>query len=158
MTDPIEERATTDPIEMWPTGRLLSTAARLVEHAWQEALKQRDLTHAGLIVLHLLDSGALDLTELSHRARVQAQTMSRTVDRLERAGLIARTNDPADRRRSHILRTEAGSEALEATRALEGEVFPAVSDPELVRYSLLEIIHAASRDRWGTRPIEAHND
>jgi DNA-binding MarR family transcriptional regulator len=139
-----------DPIESWPIGRLLSTAARLVEHAWQEALEQRDLTHAGLITLHLLDGGALDQTELAHRARVEAQTMSRTVDRLERSGFVARTSDPLDRRRRHIVRTEAGDRALEATRALEAEVFPAVGDPELVRYSLLEIIHAASRDRWGS--------
>jgi DNA-binding MarR family transcriptional regulator len=148
--DSRDARDTVDPIESWPIGRLLSTAARLVEHAWQEALEQRDLTHAGLITLHLLDGGALDQTELAHRARVEAQTMSRTVDRLERSGLVARTSDPADRRRRHIVRTASGDRALEATRALEAEVFPAVGDPELVRYSLLEIIHAASRDRWGS--------
>lgn len=146
---PLGDLAATDPIESWPIGRLLSTAARLVEHAWQEALEQRDLTHAGLITLHLLDGGALDQTELAHRARVEAQTMSRTVDRLERSGFVARTSDPGDRRRRHIVRTESGNRALEATRALEAEVFPAVGNPELVRYSLLEIIHAASRDRWG---------
>ena len=138
-----------DPIESWPIGRLLSTAARLVEHAWQEALEQRDLTHAGLIALHLLDAGELDQTDLAHRARVEAQTMSRTVDRLERAGFVERTSHPADRRRRYVARTEAGDRALEATRALEAEVFPAVGNPELVRYSLLEIIHAASRYRWG---------
>jgi len=161
MTDPILDRGTADPaassdptsavdpIESWPIGRLLSTAARLVEHAWQEALEQRDLTHAGLIALHLLDAGDLDQTDLAHRARVEAQTMSRTVDRLERAGFVERTSHPADRRRRYVARTEAGDLALEATRALEAEVFPAVGNPELVRYSLLEIIHAASRDRWG---------
>jgi len=145
-----------DPIESWPTGRLLSTAARLVEHAWQHALEQRDLTHAGLIVLHLLDAGALDQTTLAHRARVETQTMSRTIDRLERAGLVTRASDPTDRRRHHVLRTEDGDRALEATRALEAEVFPSVGNPELVRYSLLEIIHAASRDRWGTEGDRDH--
>ena len=43
----------------WPTGRLLSTAARLVEHAWVEALEQLGLSHAGLIVLHVLGQGPL---------------------------------------------------------------------------------------------------
>lgn len=138
-----------DPIAAWPIGRLLSTAARLVEHAWAEALEQRGLTHAGLIALHLLDGGPLDQSELARRARVEAQTMSRTIDRLERSGLARRSPDPADRRRHLIARTDEGDAALEASRALEAEVFPTVGDPELVRYSLLEIIHAASRDRWG---------
>ena len=30
----------------WPTGRLLSTAARLVEHAWAEHLESVGITHA----------------------------------------------------------------------------------------------------------------
>lgn len=139
-----------DPIAAWPIGRLLSTAARLVEHAWADALEQRGLTHAGLIALHLLDGGPLDQTELARRARVEAQTMSRTIDRLERSGLAQRGPDPADRRRHLVARTVQGDDALEASRALEAEVFPTVGDPELVRYSLLEIIYAASRDRWGS--------
>lgn len=137
-----------DPIAAWPIGRLLSTAARLVEHEWAAALEQRGLTHAGLIALHLLDGGALDQTELARRARVEAQTMSRTIDRLERSGLVRRSPDPTDRRRHLVARTGQGDDALEASRALEAEVFPTVGDPELVRYSLLEIIYAASRDRW----------
>jgi DNA-binding MarR family transcriptional regulator len=138
-----------DPMAGWPIGRLLSTAARLVEHAWVEALEQRGLTHAGLITLHLLDGGPLDQAELARRARVEAQTMSRTIDRLERSGLVQRSPDPADRRRHMVQRTGEGDAALEATRALEADVFPAVGNPELVRYSLLEIIHAASGERWG---------
>jgi DNA-binding MarR family transcriptional regulator len=148
MTDPITRRtAESDPIESWPIGRLLSTAARLVEHAWQEALEKRDLTHAGLIALHLLDGGPLDQTELAQRARVEA------VDRLERSGFVTRAKDLTDRRRRQIVRTAEGDQTLEATRALEAELFPAVGNPELVRYSLLEIIHAASRDRWGATGV-----
>jgi DNA-binding MarR family transcriptional regulator len=147
MADPTQ-RPTDDPIASWPIGRLLSTAARLVEHEWAQALEERGLTHAGLIALHLLDSGALGQTELARRARVETQTMSRTVDRLEKSGYVIRAADPVDRRRQRVARTSQGDVALEACRALEAEIFPAVGDPELVRYSLLEIIHAASRDRW----------
>jgi DNA-binding MarR family transcriptional regulator len=141
-------RDATDPIASWPIGRLLSTAARLVEHAWAEALEARGLSHAGLVVLHLLDAGALTQTDLARGARVESQTMSRTIDRLEKSGYVVRAADPLDRRRHRIARTGEGDVALEASRALEAEFFPAVGDLELVRYSLLEIIHAASRDRW----------
>jgi len=35
----------------WPTGRLLSTAARLVEQAWNARLREHGVSHAGMIVL-----------------------------------------------------------------------------------------------------------
>jgi len=133
----------------WPTGRLLSTAARLVEHAWAEALEQQGLTHAGLIALHLLDSGALSQTDLARRARVENQTMSRTVERLEREGLVTRTPDQSDRRRQLVTRTEAGQAVWARTRGLEAEVFPRLADPQDLRNTLLEIIRSTSGERWG---------
>ena len=40
----------------WPTNRLLSTAARLVEHAWNESLASLGITHAGVMVLDVLQA------------------------------------------------------------------------------------------------------
>jgi DNA-binding MarR family transcriptional regulator len=135
-------------MESWPTGRLLSTAARLVEHAWAEALEARGLTHAGLIALHFLDAGPLNQTELARRAKVENQTMSRTIERLERRGLVQREADPADRRRMIVTRTAEGAAAWASTRSLESEVFPSVSDPAQLRARLLEIISKSAKDRW----------
>jgi DNA-binding MarR family transcriptional regulator len=133
----------------WPTGRLLSTAARLVEHAWAEALERQGLTHAGIIALHLLDGGPISQTELASRARVETQTMSRTIERLEREGFVVRHPDAADRRRHLVTRTEAGRLAWEQTRSLEAEVFPPLSDQDALRGTLLEIIRSSSEARWG---------
>ncbi len=133
----------------WPTGRLLSTAARLVEHAWAEALEKQGLTHAGLIALHLLDAGPLSQTELAARARVENQTMSRTVERLQREGFVRRAPDPADRRRQVVTRTDAGRDVWVRTRSLEAELFPQLGDPQRLRDTLLEIIRSASGQRWG---------
>ena len=135
-------------MDSWPTGRLLSTAARLVEHAWAEALEERGLTHAGLIALHFLDAGPLGQTELARLAKVEAQTMSRTIDRLERRGLVRREADPGDRRRMTVTRTAAGDAAWASTRSLESEVFPTVSDPAQLRARLLEIIAESGEGRW----------
>jgi DNA-binding MarR family transcriptional regulator len=137
-----------DALGSWPTGRLLSTAARLVEHAWAEALEQLGLTHAGLIVLHLLDSGPLSQTELAARARVQTQTMSRTLERLEREGYIARERATGDGRRHVVTRTEAGRRAWSSARTLESDVFPTISNSSALRGALLEIIRATSAARW----------
>jgi MarR family transcriptional regulator, organic hydroperoxide resistance regulator len=135
-------------MEGWPTGRLLSTAARLVEHAWADALERLDLTHAGLIALHLLGDGPLNQTDLAKRARVQTQTMSRTIDRLERGGLVTREHDPGDRRRQIVRRTDAGEAAFLSTRTVEADLFPALDDPAALRDALLQIIVSASDQRW----------
>ncbi|MEO9221526.1 MAG: MarR family transcriptional regulator, partial [Mycobacteriaceae bacterium] len=34
----------TEDVQSWPTGRLLSTAARLLEHSWEALLREHDLT------------------------------------------------------------------------------------------------------------------
>jgi MarR family transcriptional regulator, organic hydroperoxide resistance regulator len=135
-------------MDEWPTGRLLSTAARLVEHAWAEALEKQGLTHAGLVALHLLDPGPLSQTELATRARVENQTMSRTIERLEREGFVARAPDTEDRRRQVVTRTTAGSQVWERTQSLEAELFPRLGDPQALRATLLEIIRRASGQRW----------
>lgn len=137
-----------DSLDSWPTGRLLSMAARLVEHSWNDALEQRGLTHAGLIALHFLDSGPLSQTDLARSARVENQTMSRTVERLEREGFVRREADARDRRRQIVTRTDAGTEAWASTRTLEAEVFPQLERPAELRTQLLEIIQHSSEGRW----------
>lgn len=136
------------PMAEWPTGRLLSTASRLVEHAWLDALDAVGLSHAGLVALHLLGEESTSQSELAERARVENQTMSRTLDRLERQGYVARERDPRDRRRHIVRRTSEGNRAWEAARNLEADVFPQISEPTALRNALLELISAGTARRW----------
>ncbi|WP_370446257.1 MarR family winged helix-turn-helix transcriptional regulator [Cryobacterium sp. Y57] len=149
---PAEQEPRPAPVQesmaCWPTGRLLSTAARLVEHAWVEALDQLGLTHAGMIALHLLGPGPLSQTELAHAARVQTQTMSRTLERLEREGYVARTRDEHDARRHSVVRTDAGTAVWEKCRTLEADLFPELENVDAMRDALLTIISASSARRW----------
>lgn len=124
----------------WPTGRLLSTAARVVEQAWTERLGQLGLTHAGLIALHLLQEGPAGQTDLARAARVQLQTMARTLKRLERLGHVTRQRDTDDARRVTVAATAAGTEAFAQARAVEADVFPDVADPAALRSALLQIV------------------
>ncbi len=137
-----------DGMRNWPTGRLLSTASRLVEHAWLDALTELGISHAGLIVLHLLESGPATQVELAGRARVEAQTMSRTVERLERAGLVERHPDAADRRRRMVVRTPAGAAVFVRAGRIEAELFPDVGDLPALRATLLGIIGSSGSARW----------
>jgi DNA-binding MarR family transcriptional regulator len=124
----------------WPTGRLLSTASRVVENAWLEALGALGLSHAGLIVLHLLEAGPATQVDLAARARVEAQTMSRTLSRLEREGFVRRRADAGDRRRRLVERTPEGAEVFGRARRIEAELFPPVPDVAALRVALLDII------------------
>lgn len=129
--------------ETWPLGRLLSAASRSIERTWGEALAARGLTHAGMVVLAHLEAGQTSQAEIARITHVEAQTMSRTVDRLERENLLERIPDPHDRRR-HVLRiTPSGQSAFESVRNLETEVFPDLTNPEQLRETLLEILASA---------------
>jgi MarR family transcriptional regulator, organic hydroperoxide resistance regulator len=146
--DPGREDLTT-----WPTGRLLSTAARLVEHAWFDRLAEHGLSHAGLMVLHELAERPLSQRELSQRCQVTEQTMSRTLVRLERAGHVRRGRDPRDRRRTVVDRTPGGTETwrlIVHSDAAERDILTAVVDPTDLREDLIQIVEAL-----GDRPDRA---
>ncbi len=59
----------------------------------------------------------LSLRELAAEERISAPALSGHVDRLEKAGLIERTRDDADRRRVGLTLTEEGARLLKRVRA-----------------------------------------
>jgi DNA-binding MarR family transcriptional regulator len=135
-------------MQEWPTGRLLATASRLVEHAWIKSLDRLGLTHAGLVVLHLLQERPRSQTDLARLARVENQTISRTLERLQREGFVERKADPQDRRRHIVTVTPAGVDVWNSARTLERDMMPVVDEPEAFRASLLSIIAASAAKRW----------
>lgn len=111
------EATTGDHPSGWPTGRLLSTAARLVEQRWNEALARFDLTHAGFGVVAHLMAGPLSQHQVAGLTKVEDQTISRTLDKLERQGHVRREQDAADRRRRVVTVTPEGRQAFAAIAA-----------------------------------------
>ncbi|WP_087509944.1 MarR family winged helix-turn-helix transcriptional regulator [Cellulomonas iranensis] len=98
----------------WPVGRLLSTAARRVERAWDAHLASWDLNHASLPVLVHVSMAPMSQRELADACGVTEQTMSRVVARLERTGYVTRRRHDDDRRRHVIAITPDGAGALAA--------------------------------------------
>lgn len=96
----------------WATGRLLSTAARLVEHSWNTRLRQEQVSHAGLIVLHLLSRGPATARQLAEAQSLTDQTLGRTLSHLEATGHVRRAVDETDRRRRLVELTEPGRALL----------------------------------------------
>jgi DNA-binding MarR family transcriptional regulator len=109
-------------LESWHTGRLLTTAARLLEHAFDSGIAELGITHAGFNVLDALASGPKTQHELAGWCQVQDQTMSRTLDGLERDGHVVRRRDPGDRRRIIVELTTSGSDIARRARELGGKL------------------------------------
>jgi DNA-binding MarR family transcriptional regulator len=134
-------------MDRWPTGRLLSTAARLVEHSWNEKLGAIGLTHAGVIAIEVLAAqGPMTQAQLAQYVRVQAQTMGKTLSRLEAHGHIARVRSTSDRRSHVVSLTERGKEAATAAVEMERSVLAAASiDPDVLRQELQAVVRQLAK-------------
>jgi MarR family transcriptional regulator, organic hydroperoxide resistance regulator len=101
-----------DDMRRWPTGRLLSSAARKVERDWNAHLAAWDLNHASLPVLVLLAQRDHSQRELATATSVTEQTMSRILARMERTGYVTRRPHGDDRRRHVISLTPLGTQVM----------------------------------------------
>ncbi|MCO7219129.1 MarR family winged helix-turn-helix transcriptional regulator [Klenkia sp. PcliD-1-E] len=135
----------------WATGRLLSTAARLAEHAWDTHLARWELNHASFAVLHLLAAQPRSQRELAQAMQVEDQTMSRMLERLERQGHVVRERSATDRRRVEVKPTDSGRAALAeagADDAAERVLGEAVQDLPRLRAELATMVGELSARRW----------
>jgi DNA-binding MarR family transcriptional regulator len=58
------------------------------------------------VLLHLWGNDGMTQAQLARRVAIEQPTMVRTIDRMERDGLVTRTPDPTDRRAMRITLTE----------------------------------------------------
>ena len=107
-------------LEQWPTARLLITASRLVENAYNEELAGLGITYAGLSVLAVLAAqGALKQAELAEELKVQNPSVGKMIERLARRGFVTGTRCWPDRRTQLITISPAGLEVLSKARGLD---------------------------------------
>lgn len=102
-------------------GWLLNNAARLSSRRLSTKLASYNVTPPqwGVLVA-LWEQDGLSLSELAHRSFFDGPTMTGIVDRLEKATLVERRRDNADRRVISVYLTEQG-------RALQ-TILPGLSD------------------------------
>jgi DNA-binding MarR family transcriptional regulator len=99
-------------------GYLTNWAARLYARAIDRELKPLGLSSAHLPVFFALaDGAALPQRELAAAAAVEQPTMTATLARMERDGLVERRPHPDDRRSSLVSLTAGALEKAEAVRA-----------------------------------------
>ncbi len=73
-------------------------------------------------LLRLADEDGISQAELARRQRVEAPSMCRMVDRLERDGLVRRDRDDLDRRVIRVRITAEGRDAAAAGRESVAEI------------------------------------
>lgn len=91
-------------------GYLITYAQKLLHRGLGEGLQKHGVTVAQWMVLVVLwETDGLTQKELSQRVAVETATLSRTVDRMERDGLVTRDRSAVDRRQVHVRLTEHGA-------------------------------------------------
>jgi DNA-binding MarR family transcriptional regulator len=125
-----------------------------------EALRPFDLTFPRYEILAWLvwqsDDGSLSLKELSELSQVTPATITKAVDRLERAGLIDRVPHPSDARATLARITRRGRRVVaQSTEALNTQVFEAV---DLSRDELDQLFRLLLRARIGAGDVIADGD
>jgi DNA-binding MarR family transcriptional regulator len=90
-------------------GYLINRAARAFAHRLSEELRRFDVgIGQWAVLMHLWSSDGMTQAQLARRVAIEQPTMVRTIDRMERDGLVTRAPDPADGRASRITLTERG--------------------------------------------------
>lgn len=102
--------------------RILGKLITVIRRGDPNRASRPDLTLSQIsILLTLLDSGPLRMTELAARERVRTPTTTVAIGRLEKLGLVKRRRDPSDMRAVLVEVTPEGQvqyqESLHARRA-----------------------------------------
>ncbi|WGH10170.1 MarR family winged helix-turn-helix transcriptional regulator [Rothia kristinae] len=141
-------------IREWSISRLMSTAARMFEYNWNRKLQALGLTHAGVMALDVISrEGGLTQAQVAHKVGVQAQTMGKTLTRLEAHGHIARERNAVDRRSYVMILTDKGRRALAEAAEIEHDLAgTGVLDHEELRQALEQVIRDLSET--DTMPLD----
>ena len=96
-------------------GYLINRAARAFASRLATELRPFDVgIGQWAVLMHLWSNDGMTQAQLARRVAIEQPTMVRTIDRMERDGLVTRAPDPNDRRASRIALTERGWELRDA--------------------------------------------
>jgi MarR family transcriptional regulator, transcriptional regulator for hemolysin len=103
-----------------PVGLVLARTAKVVSRSFDDALAEAGGSLPTWLILVSLQRGRHGAQrELADAVGIEGPTLTHHLNRMEAAGLVTRTRDPANRRVHRVELTEAGQEAF---RRLVGAV------------------------------------
>ena len=104
-------------------GYLMFHICRAHRNKAQELLSELGLyTGQEILLMHLWLEDGLTQTTLAERLCIQPATLTKTLDRLEQAGLVARQPDIDDRRVTHVYITNKGQQLRHSIESVWREV------------------------------------
>lgn len=104
-------------------GYLINRAARVFAGRLATELRPFDVgIGQWAVLLHLWGSDGMTQAQLARRVAIEQPTMVRTIDRMERDGLVTRSPDPNDGRATRITLTERGWNLRDAIVPLAAKV------------------------------------
>jgi DNA-binding MarR family transcriptional regulator len=119
-------------------GLLLARHGTITNSRIRQALGVTGLTsRQGVTLMHLADTGQMSQHALQETLDVDPSVLVAVLNDLERAGLVERRRDPADRRRHIVEITTAGRQSLttvqDALATVERQLFADLDGPQLAR-------------------------
>jgi len=117
-------------------GRLLYSASAILRRAFDQALAPRGITASQASVLAFLDEVGhpITISQLARLLILESPSVTTMVDRLSERGLVERTRDPKDRRKTLVRFTQEGKRLLKSIREpgqqLHDEMFGVLTDEE----------------------------
>src|ERR687897_308190 len=141
-------------------GYQVNLLARLFERALREQIAPQGVVPGQFpALLCLYEEDGLTQAELGARVQIEQPTIAKTLQRMERDGLIRRTPDPDDRRRARIHLTPK-ARALEPTLAAAARGINARAVDGLTRGEAEQLMGILARviGNLGGRDQEAGDD
>ena len=137
---------------------LFRRTARRLHSGTREALSPLGLSGSQARLVRLLADGPLRMSVIAERLAVVARTVTDVVDGAEVAGLVARRDDPTDRRSTLVELTASGRRLLDQLDIARSEsaarVFGVLTEAQ--RGQLLALLQeVGASDERGNEPADA---
>jgi DNA-binding MarR family transcriptional regulator len=117
-------------------GRLLYSASAILRRAFDQALAPWGITSSQAPVLAFLEEVGhpITISQLARLLVLESPSVTTMVDRLSERGLVERTRDPKDRRKTLVRFTQEGKRLLKSIREpgqqLYDEMFGVLTDEQ----------------------------
>lgn len=128
----------------------------MLEYSWNDQLKSLGLTHAGVTALGVIArEGMISQVKVASLVGVQAQTMGKTLARLEQHGHVFRTRNTIDRRSYLLGITDEGRRVLAEAEGVDRKLAAVgdLSNPEF-REMLIHIIENLGEKHGGSEVLK----